>query len=122
MELISTFAKRLKELMALRGMTRSALASLCGIDKSNITRYLKGDYKAKQDVVYQMAERLRVDPAWLMGYNVPMSDKMYLPDFEVKSSKELTEVDLRLLKWFRSLPPEKQRAILIAQDAPEDLI
>lgn len=34
----------------------------------------------------------------------------------------LNEKDERLLTWFRSLPPEKQKAILIAQDAPEDLV
>ena len=33
----------------------------------------------------------------------------------------ISEKDLRLLEWFRSLPQEKQRAILISQDAPEDL-
>lgn len=33
---------------------------------------------------------------------------------------ELSEKDLRLIGWFRSLPPEKQKAILIAQDGPED--
>ena len=30
--------------------------------------------------------------------------------------------DKHLLEWFRSLPEEKQRAILISQDAPEDLL
>lgn len=30
--------------------------------------------------------------------------------------------DERLISWFRSLPEEKQKAILIAQDAPEDLL
>ena len=34
---------------------------------------------------------------------------------------ELSERDIRLINWFRSLPPEKQKAILISQDAPEDL-
>jgi len=40
------------------------------------------------------------------------------------SSEEegLSDKDLRLVKWFRSLPQEKQRAILIAQDAPADLV
>ena len=32
----------------------------------------------------------------------------------------LSEKDQRLLKWFRSLPPEKQRAILNLGDGPED--
>lgn len=30
--------------------------------------------------------------------------------------------DIRLLSWFRSLPTEKQKAILTAQDAPEGLL
>lgn len=37
------------------------------------------------------------------------------------SAGELSDQDIRLVKWFRSLPPEKQRAILTAQDAPQDL-
>lgn len=35
---------------------------------------------------------------------------------------ELSEKDVRLIEWFRSLPPEKQKAILISQDAPKELI
>lgn len=38
------------------------------------------------------------------------------------SEDGLTEKDLRLLNWFRSLPKEKQKAILISQDAPEGLV
>lgn len=32
----------------------------------------KGKYQAKQNRVYDFARVLRVDPAWLMGYDVPM--------------------------------------------------
>lgn len=35
---------------------------------------------------------------------------------------EFSEKDIRLLNWFRSLPQEKQKAILVAQDAPKDLL
>lgn len=35
---------------------------------------------------------------------------------------ELTEKDVALINWFRSLPEEKQRAILVSQDAPEELL
>lgn len=30
--------------------------------------------------------------------------------------------DQRLIDWFRSLPEEKQRAIVISQDGPEDVV
>ena len=36
--------------------------------------------------------------------------------------KLISGKDKRLLEWFRSLPPEKQQAILIAQDGPIDAL
>ena len=38
-----------------------------------------------------------------------------------EKSEALNESDLRLIEWFRSLPTEKQKAILASQDAPEGL-
>ena len=36
--------------------------------------------------------------------------------------QKLSDRDARLLAWFRSLSPEKQKAILISQDAPKDIL
>ena len=69
---ISTFADRLNKLMEIRHLKKADLARLCGIDRSNITRYCQGSYEAKQDVVYSMAAKLNINPVWLMGYDVPM--------------------------------------------------
>lgn len=63
----STFAERLKYIMEAKGLNNSSLAKICGINKSNITRYLSGEYEAKKDVIYRMAAKLDVDPQWLMG-------------------------------------------------------
>lgn len=117
MEKPYTFAQRLQTIMDDRHLSRSDLAELSGINKSNITRYLRGDYEAKQDVVYTMASRLGVNAAWLMGYDVPMKEK----EKPAEIDGQISEQDLKLLSWFRSLPPEKQRAILFSQDAPEGL-
>lgn len=35
---------------------------------------------------------------------------------------EVAEKNDRLIRWFRSLPVEKQRAILISQDAPAEVL
>ena len=35
---------------------------------------------------------------------------------------DLSEKDKRFIEWFRSLSEEKQKAILISQDAPADLL
>ena len=43
-----------------------------GIDKSKISSYMSGRYKAKQDGIYLLAKSLNVSEAWLMGLDVPM--------------------------------------------------
>lgn len=68
----STFSKRLRELLDINGITQSELARKSGISKSSISRYLKGDWEAKQDAVYSIAKTTNVNEAWLMGYDVPM--------------------------------------------------
>lgn len=68
----ATFAQRLREAMHLRRLNQTDLHDLTGIGKSSISTYLKGEYKAKQDKVDLLATVLDVNPAWLMGYDVPM--------------------------------------------------
>ena len=68
----STFSKRLAEAMSIREMTQTDLHERTGINKSSISTYLRGDYKAKQDKVDLLSTALNVSPAWLMGYDVPM--------------------------------------------------
>lgn len=72
MEKKTLFADRLTSLMKIKSLSKSDVARICGINKSNITRYCDGSYQAKQDVIYSIALKLNVNPAWLMGYDVPM--------------------------------------------------
>ena len=105
----SSFAERLCYLMAEKGLSKSELAKLSGIDRSNITRYCKGDYEAKQDVVYLMSARLGVDPAWLMGYDVPKE-----PSAENQALRSLAEQTVEenlLLECWRKATEEQKRTI-----------
>lgn len=72
MEKPSTFANRLNMALEHRQITKAELARLSGLSKSSITRYAKGDWEAKQDAVYAIAQALNVNEAWLMGYDAPM--------------------------------------------------
>lgn len=72
MEKPSTFANRLNTALEHRQITKAELARLSGLSKSSITRYAKGDWEAKQDAVYAIAQALNVNEAWLMGYDAPM--------------------------------------------------
>ena len=83
-----TFAERLHTLLALKGLNKSELANICGINKSNITRYMNGVYEAKQDVIYTMATKLNINPAWLMGYDVPIEVTAAVAEVEPLTSAE----------------------------------
>lgn len=107
MEKPFAFAERLKTLIDMKGITKSDIARACGIDKSNITRYLNGEYEAKADVVHEIAQKFDVNEAWLMGYDVPFVRP-------VSSDKAQQDRDEALLEAFRELPPAVQE-IVIAQ-------
>ena len=116
MEPVFTFADRLEQLKRLRGLTNTDLARICKIDKSNITRYCKGNYKAKQDVVYRMAEKLGIEEAWLMGYDVPMEKDPGTDKKEptVLSAGEPNKDSIELFNMIRMLSDD-QRRMIIAQ-------
>lgn len=71
-ELIDTFANRLSKIISIRNIKPIELSEKTGIDKSKISSYMSGRYKAKQDGVHILSKVLNCDPAWLMGYDVPM--------------------------------------------------
>ena len=76
-ELIDTFANRLSKAMNIRNIKPVALCEKTGIDKSKLSSYMSGRYKAKQDGVDILSKALNVDPAWLMGYDVPMAENHF---------------------------------------------
>lgn len=67
------FHDRLIEAMKIRSVSAADLCRLTGIDKSSLSRYRSGAYKPNQLNTYLLAQALRVNPAWLMGFDVPMS-------------------------------------------------
>jgi repressor LexA len=70
---MSNFAKRLNYAMRVRGITtQTELVEATGISKGAISSYLEGRYEPKQQNLYLIAKALRVNPAWLMGKDVPM--------------------------------------------------
>ncbi len=61
---------RLKEALALRGITGAELGRRCGINKGTISRYVRGEVIPKQNTIYSISQALAVSPAWLLGFDV----------------------------------------------------
>ena len=68
-----TFANRLKHIMNIRGIKAVELSQKTNIAKSQISHWLNGTYKAKQDSLTVLADFFDVNEAWLMGFDVPMN-------------------------------------------------
>lgn len=77
-EMIDTFANRLNKAINIRNIKPVELAEKTGIDKSKISSYMSGRYKAKQDGIYLLANALDVSEAWLMGLDVPMDKNVHI--------------------------------------------
>lgn len=90
--LVDTFSNRLNTAMKIRNIKPIELSEKTGIDKSKISSYMSGRYKAKQDGVYLLAQALSVNEAWLMGVDVPMERT---PDYLLKKigAIPLSEID-----------------------------
>ena len=63
---------RLKEAMDIRGLKQADIVEKGKIDKGQLSSWLSGKYKPRQNNISKLSEILSVDEAWLMGYDVPM--------------------------------------------------
>ena len=103
----STLSERLKEALRKTGTKQIELSRLTGIDKGTVNNYLAGKYEPKQDKLSIIADALKVDPVWLMGYDVPMQKENPADD-----NLKLTEGEAMLLELFRQIP-EKQKQVFL---------
>jgi transcriptional regulator with XRE-family HTH domain len=98
--------KRISQALSAKGMSQSELCKRAKVPKSSLSLYISGAYEPRQDRIYAMATVLEVDPAWLMGYDVPMK-KENSPD-----KLALTEGEKILLDLFNRVPEEQQQLVL----------
>lgn len=75
----SDFASRLSQALEARGMKAADLSKKTKVAEGTISCYINGRYEAKQNRVQVFAEALNVNPAWLMGYDVPMEAERPTP-------------------------------------------
>lgn len=106
---------RIKEALEIREMKQAELVEKTGIDKGQMSSYISGKYKPRQNNLHLIAEALSVDEAWLMGYDVPMERINYEEQYDGRLNEEqqhLNFFEKRLLKSFLKLTDEnKKRSI-----------
>ena len=108
MEKISTFSKRLRMLMDLRGVSVSRIVHDLEISKSLMSKYLSGKSAPRQDRFDQLARYFNVSHGWLMGYDC----EMYSSDVKSQIIKLIetlnTEQMLELYDFIKKLLEAKK--------------
>lgn len=95
------------------------MADKIGVSRAAITGWNKKGTKPREEKYASIAKALNTSVDVVRGWAAEHEQK---EKPSAVSSEGFSDSDVRLLEWFRSLPEEKRRAILIASDAPEDVL
>lgn len=95
-------AQRFRTALANANMTAQELSTRTGVLKSSISHYVNGSHCPTNKTAFILAQALDVNPAWLMGFDVPEEDVPYT----IKNEDELL-ID-------RLLSNHKTREVLLA--------
>jgi|GEM_PF-7030650 len=69
--MVSNFKKRFQTALEVRGLTQADIARITGWSTAKISHYYNGRNKPNRDAVSKLAQALKVDEAWLLGYDTP---------------------------------------------------
>lgn len=69
------FSTRLLKAMEIRNMKASELAERTGLSRGAISSYMTGRWEPKETNTNLISNALRVNPAWLLGYDVSMDKR-----------------------------------------------
>ena len=111
--------ENLKRIRKSKGLTMKQLGEMTDVSESMIQMVEAGTRSPSFELLLKLGEALNCSVDELLG-----TKKEPANDIDGSNSDDVvvTDKDLRFLTWFRSLSPEKQKAILISQDAPEDIL
>ena len=101
MDNIYIIKNRLNEALHLRDITAADLSRMTGINKSSLSRYLSGESIPRSLAIGKMAEALHVNPAWVLGYDVPMENGT--PFVKLEIDKLSPENQQRLFAYYEGL-------------------
>ena len=119
--------ERIKQGLEIREITQSQLETRANIDKGQLSSYISGKYKPRQNNIDALATALNVNEAWLMGFDVPMervSNKVETGQPVPKSAecKEILEICEQLSTHNQRKVLTYSKNLLSTQQMEEDLL
>lgn len=109
LEIKEDFHIRLEKAMALREKKAIDIVNATGISQSAFSQYRSGHTKPKRTNLMEIANYLKVNPAWLMGLDVPMELSASSIDDPLPTDE--TQKAIALYERYKNASPEIQKAI-----------
>lgn len=103
-------AKRLEDILEVKGMRPVDLSIRSGVSKASISQYIHGTSTPGNISAQKMADVLNVSPMWLMGFDVPMN-KEAKPVLVLKEDSALDphrSAREKIAKWLVEALPEEE--------------
>lgn len=109
-KLVSNIPKRLYEIMHKLNISQADLSRTTGITTAGISLYAQGKRIPRQDKISQICEPFNINPAWLMGYDVPMfNSSVYADENTDFITACLCDKNLQfIIKTYDELSPERR--------------
>lgn len=116
-------AKRLQIAMSNMNINAQELSNRSGVAKASISQYVNGSHKPSNISSGKMASVLKVNPLWLMGFDVPMqAEEQHKPNLKpgikvIHADGRVDTFDINSLMYavmesMMQLPSDSQEMIL----------
>lgn len=110
---------RISQALKERRKTPKQLSDLTGIPISSISQYMSGHVKPKQDRIYLICKALRINEAWLIGYeDVPMDKEIAVLRKEMNN---ITDDEMKVIENYRLLSEKGKTAVQYIFDQEEKI-
>nr|DAU71605.1 MAG TPA: Repressor protein CI [Caudoviricetes sp.] len=115
-------ARKIYLLRTENGLTQAELAKISGVTDKSVSAWENGTRDPKIGPMQKLCDYFGIDVHQFIDeksdvyHAVPLQEKQ-----PAQGLNGLTERDIRIAKWFNSLPLETQKAILTLGDGPKDL-
>lgn len=114
--------ERIKQMMEYFHINATELCNRTGMNKSTLSYYLSGKREPRQVQLSMLADPFGVDPAWLMGYDIPMfrTDDKDLEEMlnvvsksdDMKSLGILSDDEINIIKKYRAVDDVSKEMVM----------
>lgn len=115
-------AKRLQIAMSNMNINAQELSNRSGVAKASISQYVNGSHKPSNISSGKMASVLKVNPLWLMGFDVPMqAEEQHKPNLKpgiqvihadgTVETFDISSLVYSIMESVSEMPPEQQEMV-----------